>query len=192
MSETMNPATFSLDDWTLDAALPEESADVYKRADVVGELSRLKRQIALQKEASGVEKTAEGDTTLQSLEAEYDTLVETFASSQLTVYVRAITSDELNDLREEHDKETKTWDPIRRNKEFGFKLLAQAIISVKPFEGERTDVRWDLHQVKRLEQAIGPAQIQAILEARQIAQNQLPSVDADFLHSASGSETGAD
>lgn len=190
MTETLNPATFSLDEWALDANLPEESVDVYKRSDVVGELSALKRQIALHREAAGVEKTADGDAALAELEAKYSELVETFGSSLLTVFVRGLTSDELNDIREDHEKRTLTWAPLRRNREFGFELLARAIVAVRPTDGERTDVRWDLHQVKRLEKAIGGAQMTLILNAREVAQNQVPTVDADFLHKPSGSDAG--
>lgn len=192
MTESLNPTTFDLDAWATDAGLPEESADVYKRADVVGELSALQRKIAIRHDAAKGEKTANGDKELTDLERRYDELVETFTGSKLTVFVRAITSDELNDLREEHEKVTKNWEPLRRNKEFGFLLLSKAIVSVQPAGGERHDVRWSLHQIKQLEKAIGPAQMTEILNAREYAQNAVPTVDADFLHRSSGSDAGAE
>ncbi len=192
MTENLNPAEFNLDDWALDANLPEESTDVYKRSDVVSELSALKRQIALHREASSLEKTAGEETGLGALEARYAELVDTFTDSQLTVYVRGLTTDELTDLRASHDERTKTWEPKKRNLEFGFELLAAAITAVRPLDGERTTVRWDLHQVKKLEKAIGASQMRLILEAREIAQNQVPTVDADFLLRSSVSEDGQD
>lgn len=188
----MNPATFDLDSWATDASLPQESADVYKRADVVGELSALQRKIAVRRDAAKGEKTAGGDKELTEMERRYDELVETFTGSKLTVFVRAITSDELADIRAAHDERTKGMEPSRANKEFGFDLLAAAIISVQPIGGERYDVCWDVHQVKRLEKAIGPAQMTEILNARQYAQNAVPTVDADFLHKSSGSDAGAE
>ena len=189
MSE-LNPATFDLDAWATDASLPEESADVYKRADVIGELSQLQRKIAIRRDAAKGEKTATGDKELTELERRHTELVETFTGSKLTVFVRALTSDELADLREAHDKATKGMDPRRANKEFGFDLLSAAIISVQPAGEDRFDVRWDTHTVKRLEKAIGPAQMTEILNARQYAQNAVPTVDADFLHKSSGTDTG--
>lgn len=187
-----NAATFNLEAWATDASLPEESADVYKRADVIGELSALQRKIAIRRDAAKGEKTATGDKELTAMERRHTELVETFASSKLTVFVRALTSDELADLREAHDQRTKGMEPNRANKEFGFDLLAAAIISVQPAGEERYDVRWDVHTVKRLEKAIGPAQMTEILNARQYAQNAVPTVDADFLHKSSGSDAGAE
>lgn len=192
MSEAANIATtFDLEAWVTDAGLPEESADVFKRADVVGELSALKRQIDNHAEAfAGAEKTA-GDTSgLKALEDRYKELYDTFTGSLLTVYVRAITSDEREELRLAHEERTKNWDPQRRNREYGFDLLSAAITAVRPLDGERVGVRWDVHQIKKLEKAIGAPQMSLLLAAREIAQNQVPTVDADFLHSASGSETG--
>jgi len=188
----LNPATFDLDAWATDASLPEESADVYKRADVIGELSALQRKIAIRREAFKGEKTANGDKELTEMERRHTELVETFAGSKLTVFVRALTSDELADLREAHDKATQDMDPQRANKEFGFDLLAASIISVQPAGEERYDVRWDTHMIKRLEKAIGPAQMTEILNARQYAQNAVPTVDADFLRKSSGTEAGAE
>lgn len=186
----LDAKTFDLDGWATDASLPQESADVYKRADVVGELSALQRKIAIHREASKGEKTATGDPELTELERRYEELIKTFTSSKMTVFVRALTSDELSDIRDAHEERTKNMEPNRKNKEFGFDLLAAAIISVEPAGEERFDVRWDAHQVKRLEKAIGPAQMTEILNARQYAQNAVPTVDADFLHKSSGSEAG--
>lgn len=188
----LNPSTFDLDAWATDANLPEESADVYKRADVIGELSALQRKIAIRRDAAKGEKTANGDKELLEMERRHTELVETFTGSKLTVFVRAITDDELADLREAHDKRTKGMEPKRANTEFGYDLLAAAIISVQPAGEERYDVRWDVHQIKRLEKAIGPTQIKEILNARQYAQNAVPTVDADFLHRSSGSDAGAE
>jgi hypothetical protein len=190
MSEIITPAEFNLEEWALDANLPEESADVFKRADVVGELSALKRQIAAHREAFDGEKSAGEETGLAILERKYAELLQTFSDSLLTVYVRGLTSDELQVIREAHDEGTKTWEPRRRNVEFGFDLLAAAITAVRPYGGERTTVSWDKHQVKKLEKAIGGAQMQLILAAREVAQNQVPAVDADFLLKPSGSEIG--
>ncbi|WP_285240061.1 hypothetical protein [Pseudarthrobacter sp. MEB009] len=184
-------ADFELEDWLQDAAMPEESAEVYKRANVVGKLSRLRRQIELERAASaGSEKTSAQASTLGPLEAEYEKLVQAFASSQITVYVRALSSDEKFVLRRDSDERTKDKTQLEQNKHHGFALLAASIIAVEPFEKPRTAVNWSIAQVKALESKIGPAQMEHILNAYSVAQNKLPEVDADFLHKPSGEVTG--
>lgn len=192
MTENTNPAAeFNIDDWALDAGLPEESADVYKRTDIVSELSLVMRQIDARREAfAGAEKTAADKSGLRALEKKYDELVKTFTGSMLTIYLRAITSDEREVLRAAHEERCKDMDLALKNREYGFDLLAAAITAVKPLDGERVDVKWDVPAIKKLEKAIGPSQISLILAAREAAQNKLPTVDADFLHKPSGSETG--
>lgn len=191
MSENTNPAAeFDLEAWVTDASLPEETADVFKRADVVGELSALRRRIELLQESGSTEKAAGETSELKQLTEQYDALVKTFTDSMLTIYVRAITSDEREELRLAHEERTKNWDPQRRNREYGFDLLAASICAVRPLGGERTPVRFDVHKIKQLEKAIGAAQVSMLLTARDIAQNQVPTVDADFLLKSSGSETG--
>jgi hypothetical protein len=192
MSDTeLNPAGFDVEEWLQDAAMPEESIDVYKRADVIGELERLKRQIAVQREAAaGAERTASDTNELAELEKRYDDLVETFAGSQLTVYVRAISGDEKRELREASDKRTEGKTPLERNADHGYGLLARAVIAVRPFEGERVTVNWGHEQIRKLENTLGPAQMNAVLQAHQRAQANLPAVDADFLHRPSGEGDG--
>lgn len=195
MTETQeHPAAgFDVDDWLQDAHMPEESTDVYKRADVIGKLSDLKRQIEIRREAlASTEKTAGQVDELAGLSNQYQDLVETFATSQLTVYVRALSRDEQHALRTESDKRTKDLPQKQQNEDYGYALLSAAIIAVRPFEGERADVTWTREQVRKLEHKIGPAQVTAILQAQQLAQNRLPQVDADFLHKPSGGGDGQD
>jgi hypothetical protein len=191
MTETpITPEEFDVEAWLTDAKMPEESAEVYKRADVIAELQVVKRQIETQREAATIEKTAHGDTVLRNLEARYKDLVETFCASKLTIYVRAISPDEQRESREATEKRTEGMEPKLQNMEFGYDLLARSIVAVRPAEGERTDVNWSVKQVKAMEKSIGAAQMSEVLNARMQAQNGLPRVDADFLLKPSGSETG--
>jgi len=195
MTETIEttPATFNVEDWLLDAHLPEESADVFKRADVLGELSALQRQIEVLQEAAGVaEKSAGEASELTTLTARYDALLGTFGDSLLTVYVRAISPDEKRALRAAHDERTKDLPPLEQNQQYGYDLLAASIVAVRPHGGERTPVRWTPAQVLAMENAIGGAQMSTVLDAHRVAQNKLPAVDADFLRRRSGSEAGAE
>ena len=186
---TQDPATFDVEGWLQDASLPEESVTVYKRPDVIAELSDLKRRIEMEARAAGAERSA-SDAALTPLEQEYMGLLETFSQSALTVYVRALTADELKAQRAETEARTKDMPPNDANAEFGFDLLAAAVVAVKPAGGERTPVKLSSDKVKALRNAIGDTQVSQILTARQIAQNAMPSVDADFLRKRSGTETG--
>jgi hypothetical protein len=185
----LTPATFDVEGWLTDAALPEESATVYKRPDVVSELSDLKRRISIESRANDVEQSAASKSS-RALEKEYGTLLRTFSDSALTVYVRALSPDELKDLRAAHDERTKGMDSKAANAEFGFDLLAAAITHVKPAGGERLPAQFTPAKVKAMEEAIGSTQMTSVLAARQQAQNALPTVDADFLRKPSGTEAG--
>lgn len=194
MSENieLHPAAeFDLEDFLSDAAMPEESAEVYKRANVVGKLASLRRKIELERKAAAVsEKTAGDVDVLGPLEAEYERLVQVFAESQITVYVRALSSDEKFVARRQSDELTKDKPALEQNKHYGWTLLAAAIIAVEPFGKPRVNVNWSVAQVKALESKIGPAQMDHILNAYKVAQGNLPTVDADFLHKPSGEGTG--
>lgn len=193
MSETLHPvadpAEFDVEEWLQDAHLPEESVTVYKRADVIAELSDLKRRIALEDRARGAERSS-GEEALSPLEQEYLTLLETFSRSALTVYVRALTDEELRTQRKETEERTKDLPPAEANLEFGYDLLALAIVGIKTVNGERRKANFTPAKVKALRKAIGDTQVSQILTARQIAQNAMPSVDADFLLRRSGEEAG--
>lgn len=184
------PEEFDVEAWLTDAKMPEESAEVYKRADVIAELQVVRRQIETQREAATIEKTAHGDTVLRNLERRYKDLVETFTGSKLTIYVRAISPDEQRESREATEKRTEGMDPKLQNMEFGYDLLARSIVAVRPADGERTPVEWGIKQVKAMEKSIGAAQMSEVLNARMQAQNGLPRVDADFLPKPSGSDDG--
>lgn len=190
-TETHPAAAFNVEDWLLDAHMPEESADVYKRADVIGELSALRRQIETHQEAAAADEKTAGDTDgLTTLTARYQELLETFAGSQLTVYTRALSPDEKRAIRAESEARTKDLPQAEQNADFGYALLARAIVAVRPFEQDRVEVQWTPTQVRALENKIGQLQVQAILAAHQAAQNQLPAVDADFLQKPSGEGLG--
>jgi len=186
-----NPAAeFNIEDWLTDAAMPEASATVYKRADVIGELTVLKDQIALRAKANELEKTAHGDTVMANYQRRYEELVKTFASSELTIYVRALDPDHLDAIRAESAERTKDAEAKVQNEDFGYSMLSAAIVAVRPFDEERTKVTWTRDQVKGLEKRIGTTQMKEVVNARLTAQNGLPRVDADFLHRLSGSESG--
>jgi hypothetical protein len=184
-----DPAEFDFEEFLSDARLAEESVTVYKRADVIAELSDLKRRIQLEDRANGGERAA-SEEALTPLEQEYKALLETFSESALTIYVRALTDEELREQRKLTEERTKELPPQDANLEFGYDLLARSIIAMKSARGERKPVTFNASKVKTLRKAIGDTQVDMILKARQMAQNAMPSVDADFLLRRSGEEAG--
>lgn len=189
MTETQNPETFDIDEWLVDAALPEESVDVYKRPDVIGELSEVKRRIEeLQDAGDPAEQTAGGVSERTKLERRYTDLLNTFGNSRLTIYLSAIPKATLRDMRVAHDARvesgeiTKELDGI----EFGWLVLSESIVGVKSGDAERRGVHWSVDQVKKIAKKIGDVQIVELTKAQRVAQNAIPEVDADFLLSASG------
>lgn len=187
-----DPASFDVEAWLQDAALPEESCTVYKRPDVIAELSDLKRRIELEARIAAADERSAGDAALTPLELEYQALLETFSKSSLTVYVRALTEDELRTLRSLTEERTKDLPAADQNEEFGYTLLAASIVAVKPAGGQRTAAQFTPARVKALVDAIGQTQVGLVLQARLQAQNALPVVDADFLLNRSGAEAGAE
>jgi hypothetical protein len=189
-ADTNPAAEFDVEAWLTDAQMPEEAAEVYKRADVIAELQVVKSQIETQRAASQAEKTSHGDTVLRNLERRYDDMVKTFCDSKLTIYVRALNPDRLAALRVESDERTQGKDKQGQNEDFGYAILSASIVAVRAAGGERTPVTWTRKQVKDIEHAIGTTQMKEVLNARLRAQNGLPRVDADFLHRPSGSDDG--
>lgn len=189
---TTTPETFDVEAWIKDASLPRESATVYKRADVISTLTALKHRIGIARAADSGERTSGERTELQELEAEYVRLLTVFSESAITVHVRALSRQELKDLREAHEKaiEDNTMTSKESNETFGYDLLATAIVAVEPAGKPEQPASLTPKQVKALEEGIGATQLTAILEARQVAQNKLPQVDAVFLHRPSGAEAG--
>ena len=190
MPENTTPEEFDVEAWLTDAKMPEESAEVYKRADVIAELQVVRRQTETQREAATNEKTAHGDTVLRNLERRYKDLVETFTGSKLTIYVRALSPDEQKEMRAESEERTKDLDTHEQNIQFGYDQLARSIVAVRIGDGERTPVNWSHKQIKAMEKSIGAAQMTQVINARMQAQNGLPRVDADFLPGPSGSDDG--
>ena len=184
-------AVFNVEDWLQDAHMPEESAEVYKRADVIGELSALRRKIEVAQEAAaGAEASAAETSELTTLTAQYEELVQTFCDSQLTIYARALSPDQKRAMRAAHEERVKDLTPVQQNTEYGYDLLAASIVAVRPFGGPRTEVSWDHATIRSMENAIGATQMSQVLQAHQAAQNRLPAVDADFLRRPSGEDDG--
>ena len=90
-----------------------------------------------------------------------------------------------------HEERTQALTPSRANERVRLRLLAEAIVGVKPAGGERTAATFTVAEGQGAERRPSVSvQTQLILQARQQAQNGVPTVDADFLLRRSGTEAG--
>lgn len=191
-----DPQVFDIDEWLVDAKLPHASVDLYKAGTVPAEALSLKEQITLEREILSEEPSAADKSKLRKLESRYTSLVEAWLASKITVFVSALSSDHLRALRADNEKKTEGMDKAVANEIFGYELLSAAIVGVAQPGVEYTEelpyepVKWEPRHIRGLEKKIGTTQTSQLLVARQAAQNQMPTVDADFLHSSSGSATG--
>lgn len=183
---------FDFDSWFGGAALPEESADVYTRGDLMGRINYLTRRIeeAQRVSAAGVEESSVGEENpVEAHEAELEALLETFAASRVTVYLRALEKPERVKLRKAHDAAQKSG--IEGDEGFVIRSVAASVVGLQaPGQESRTDVRMSVGQVKELYSKIGEAQMALLFEAQQTATNAAPVVRADFLQKPSGPDAG--
>jgi len=190
MPETLSPETFDFDEWFADANLPEESADIYTRADVISELRDLERRIEL---ADAVEDAGENTVSEKSASAQlrdqYEKLAETFTSSKITVYLRALTGTKRQEILEVHNAAQKKDKNKETDAEFMFRLLSESIVGLKRAGGERKPMKLGQADVRRLYLQVGDAQIQVLRNAYLNASNAVPEVSADFLPGASSKAT---
>lgn len=190
MPETLSPETFDFDEWFADANLPEESADIYTRADVISELRDLERRIELADTVEDAgEKTISEKPASAQLRDQYEKLAETFTNSKITVYLRALTGTKRQEILEVHNAAQKKDKNKETDAEFMFRLLSESIVGLKRAGGERKPVKLGQADVRRLYLQVGDAQIQVLRNAYLSASNAAPEVSADFLPSASSKAT---
>lgn len=184
---TVSPEDFNIDDWLQDAHLPEDSCEIYKRPDVISELTRLKARIA-EEEAADTGKTLGGNRKRDELQKRYDELLETFTGSRATVYVRAVPEATLRDLRADHvvSKDDEAGVKTSKTIALGYAIMAKSIVGFGDETGVRHDVSLTPEKIETLEAKIGESQGKVIREAWQRAQGQMPEVTVDFLSLPSG------
>jgi hypothetical protein len=182
------PEEFDIESWLLDANLPEESADVYKGGHLVAELQALKRRIETNDVVPDEERTAADKSEMNRLLVQYAATLQQYVDTKLTVYVQALGPGVLQELRKEHEQKWvgNTSSTAEANADFGFELMAKAVVGIRVADGPRLPVKWSAAQIEALAKAIGDPQFELLLMARQKAQNTLPEVDADFLQRRSG------
>jgi hypothetical protein len=171
-SAPLDPETFNLDEWLVDAGLPKRSVDVYKRADLLAEMDELERQIQREEGAANIDDTLASGTG--KLVRRYQELAQTFSRSALTITVRGLLTEEMSAIAEKAQK--NKW-PLHVT---GIHMISKAIVSPEI----------SLEGLYKLEKVIGSAQIGRIAAVVNEVSNTMPQVNASFLHRFSGQETG--
>lgn len=199
MSE-LDPKTFSFDDFFADAHPPTESADIFTRADVIGDIRELERRIEL--EAATVEPAPEGNpdeltlaqkpakpnAKLAKLTAERNRLFKQFEGSKITVHVKALTGTQRQNILDAHN----ATEPKEPNEEFVFRILSASIIAMQKAGQDKTGATLTIDEVRNLYGLIGDMQINVIHNAYKQATMAAPEVSADFLPGPSSPETTAE
>lgn len=183
-----NPETFELEAWLQDARLPEDSETVYKRGDLVAEINHLARQIRVEAEAQSGEKTSGGNPALTKLGKDREKLMQAFAASEMTFYLRAIPREKIVEIGSKYftDESATREERLTKQVNLNRELLAESIVSVESPRLEKRDIKMTVPLVATLEAKLGVAQLTKLLQKRMQVQNELPEPDADFLPSASG------
>jgi len=184
----LNPSDFDFEAWIDDARLPEGSTTVYKRADLVAKIDHLARQIRVETDAIGNEMVSGGSPLLAKLTKERQALMEAFARSEVTFYLRALPQSRIKEIVDEHqiaDDDTREEGLVKRV-DLNRALLAESIVALESPTLEKRDIKLTLPLVATLEAKIGAAQLSKLLVKRQQVQSEAPAPDADFLPDASG------
>lgn len=177
--EKMTPEAFDLAAWLADAKLPERSATVYQRGNLISEITDLERRITHEKQDD--EEGLGGSESVRR----YRSLVAEFEASALTVFVQAMSGDRQREIAEELGKDAT-------KNEIGAATIAAAIVAVQTVGGPRVPVTFTAADIVALEGALGEVQMSQINAAFIQACRSLPSVDADFLPKFFGRASGGE
>jgi hypothetical protein len=162
----ISPETFDLDAWIEGAERTIRSATVYQKAGLIGDLDVLAAKIENAEREEAVDGPGMGGGA-GKLRAEYAKLAGEFKASALTVRMKALTLDEKKAIEKEHKEDT------------GAHILAASMV----------EPRVTAEQIRKIENAIGNAQMALIIRAYNQACDDTPAVSADFLPKSSGQES---
>lgn len=197
MSE-LDPKTFDIDAWLQDAHLPEESVRIFKRGDLIAQLTALQEKLKDLTESDG--GSLAGSVQLGKAREEYEALEAEFKASALDVYVSAVPSSKVRKIQKEYGFPRKNptgghKDALEQAREFAlielnYAVMAESVVAISEPDGERVPVEWSIDQIKALEDRIGSGQYQAVVQAKYQAESRVKEPDADFLHKLSGGSKG--
>lgn len=177
------PEEFDLDEYLGDVKPPAVSVDVATRLDLHGKLQRLKRRYEAELRATREEESLGGGET-SAIAEEYEAVLKEITDSEVTLYLRALSDQELADALTE-DREGKA---DFTEKDATLTVFTRAIIAVEKPGKPYREVRWPAQTVESFFERIGELQVQKIIDTYNGAKKALPTVDADFLRKSSGQD----
>ena len=181
MTKKNTPDTFDFAEWFGDENVPEESRDVFTGAHLVGEINALQRQIEEDDRGAPLERSI-GDEMSED-EERLAGLLQEFADSKRTLYMRGLTPGQLRSIRKAHEASHQD------DEDFVHRCIAASVVAIRTPKGKRTPVSLSLSGVQKLERQIGSGQIALLFKTYQQVTAGVPTVDADFLLRRSGPES---
>lgn len=166
------PEDFDFDAWLSDAQRQKRSVVIYKRADLLADLDDLERQLANAAEVPEEDRSLADKTG--KLQAQYLAKLQQFHDSGLKITVKGLTRDEIDNIGKAAKVEKLT------TSQTGRRLIEAALVSP----------RLSYEQLGQLEDAIGDAQMNKIVQAYQLATMKAPEVTAPFSLKSSGQGSG--
>lgn len=164
MTET--PETFDLDAWLSGLSRPQRSVRIFQRGDLLAELQELGREIELAEAAGDAERSL-NDASPAVLRQKYADLSEQFAASGRDFRFQGHDVDERKAIMGDRIEADRS--------EIGRDLLFDALVSPQMTRD----------QFNVLLKGIGPAQIDDLVGAYQLACSDIPEPSADFLPQSS-------
>ena len=168
------PETFDLDAWLSDAKLPEHEVKIYKRPDLMAAADAVMQKARVLEAIPREDRSGEEDAQIAGLIREYESILEQFTASGLTVRVRAMRESEISDLKKRID----TGEVAQEKK--AFHEMSVSVISP----------RMTPAQAERLSETIGAQQAQLIWNTIFKASGEQPEVSPHFLQRLSGLANG--
>lgn len=172
------PQKFEFSEWFGDEDVPEASLDVFLATGMVGEIQALQRRIEEGDRVRDVEASLADDQSDD--EEALAALLQEFADSRVTVYIKGLTHNERRAIRKAHDASHQP------DEDFPERCLASSIVALKKANGTREDVSMSLSAVQKLHKKVGDGQFAQLFQTYQQATSGIPHVDADFLLKRSG------
>lgn len=175
---TKKPETFNFSEWFGGGDVPEVSVDVFTATHLVGEITALQRRITDNDAVAAAERSLADD--MDEDEAALAQLLQEFADSRRTFYLRGLDQDARTAIRKAHEASRQP------DGDFALRCVAASTAALRKPGGERTPLKLTLSTVKKLHKQLGEGQMAQLFEGYQQATSGIPNVDADFLLRRSG------
>lgn len=160
----MTPENFDVDAYIAEATSPETTVDVYTRGHLYGDIAELESKISIERAAARDDEESLDGGVLAELEARYESTLQQFADSKLTLRLRALPAKREAEIRNQHKDDGAH--------ALAYRLIHAALVS---------PVIPDYEKWERFLDVIGKGQGDKIAKAFNEVQNGVMRVSPDFL-----------